>query len=179
MLRVGVLLAVSCVPSAAWAQTPAVEIGASLASATIGVGDHFFHGPIFGVPNGDNGWIRPVVYASFFVLPRLALEPQLALVVSTFNGRLLHNVNLGGQVDYFFTDVGSPAAYVFGSASIVDTSGIRSHPKSISAGLGYRVPVGENLAFRLDGRYARVTTENAAGNAIAFTFSIGGLFGKR
>jgi hypothetical protein len=177
-LRVGMWLIAACVPSAAYAQTAKVEIGASLASAVVGVGDND-SGTVFGVPSGGFGLTNPGVYASFFVLPRLALEPQLGLVVASFDGETNHLLNAVGQVSYFLSDAARPAAYVLGSAGIIDVSGGSTNPKSVSAGLGYRIPVGDNLAFRLDGRYTRFIVEDEGSNTLAFTFSIAGLFGRR
>lgn len=177
-LGVGLLLAAAWMPSAAYAQTPKVEIGASLASAVVGVGEND-GGTVFGIPSGGFGLTNPGVYASFFVLPRLAIEPQLGLVVASFDGDTSHFVNAVGQASYFLSDVGRPAPYVLGSAGIIDASGDTTNPKSLSAGLGYRIPVGENMAFRIDGRYTRFIIEDERSNMVAFTFSIAGLFGRR
>ena len=177
-LGVGLVLAAAWIPSVAHAQTPKVEIGASLASAVVGVGDNN-GGTVFGIPSGGFGLMSPGVYASFFVLPRLAIEPQLGLIVASFDGDTSHLVNAVGQVNYFLSDVGRPAAYVLGSAGIIDVSGDSTNPKSLSVGLGYRIPVGENLSFRLDGRYTRFIIEDQSSNTIAFTFSLAGVFGRR
>lgn len=177
-LGVGLVLAAVWMPSAVHAQTPKVEIGASLASAVVGVGENN-GGTVFGIPSGGFGLTNPGVYASFFVLPRLAIEPQLGLVVASFDGDTSHLVNVVGQVSYFLSDTARPAAYVLGSAGIIDVSGGSTNPKSLSAGLGYRIPVGENLSFRLDGRYTRFIVEDEGSNTIAFTFSLAGLFGRR
>jgi hypothetical protein len=53
-------------------------------------------------------------------------------------------------------------------------------PKSFGFGAGYRIPVGDRLTFRVDGRYTRFTGEfeDDDSNALAFTLSIGGVFGR-
>ena len=177
-LGLGLVLAAVWMPSAARAQTPKVEIGASLASAVVALGESD-GGTVFGIPSGGFGLTNPGVYASFFVLPRLAIEPQVGLVVASFDGDTSHLVNAVGQASFFLSDVGRPAAYVLGSAGIIDVSGGSTNPKSVSVGLGYRIPVGENLSFRLDGRYTRFIIGDEGSNTIAFTFSLAGRFGRR
>jgi hypothetical protein len=177
-LRLGLLLAAIALPALADAQTAKVEIGASLANAIISVGDND-NGTVFGVPSSGFGLTSPGVYASFFVAPRLAVEPQLGLVVASFNGDTSHIVNFVGQVNYFLGDVGRPGAYLLGSAGIIDSGEGTITPKTLSAGVGYRFPVGSNLSFRLDGRYTRFFIGDEGANTIGLTFSIGGLFGQR
>jgi hypothetical protein len=46
----------------------------------------------------------------------------------------------------------------------------------VTAGAGYRIPVGDRLTFRFDGRYIHFT--DGGGNAVAFALSIGGVFGN-
>jgi hypothetical protein len=177
-LRTAILVAIACLPASAFAQTPRVELGASLANAIIGIDDDDT-GTVFGVPSGGFGLMNPGVYGSFFVLPRLALEPQIGLVVASFGGETSHLVNVAGQVNYFFSDTSRAAMYVLGSAGVFDASGGGTNPKTVSAGVGYRMPVGQNLSFRLDGRYARFIIDDDGSNTLAFTFSIGGILGTR
>ncbi len=61
-------------------------------------------------------------------------------------------------------------------AEVLDTSGDGESPKTVGGGLGVRMPVGDRLTFRLDGRYLHLTDDG--GNQVAFTLSIGGVFGR-
>lgn len=84
---------------------------------------------------------------------------------------------MGGQVDYFFKGTSDPSPYVFGAVGLVDITDSDETPKSIGGGLGYRIPAGDNLAFRVDGRFVHFT--EGAGNVITVGLSIGGLFGQK
>ena len=46
----------------------------------------------------------------------------------------------------------------------------------IAGGLGYRIPVGDRLVFRIDGRYLHATDDG--GNQVLVSLSIGGAFGR-
>lgn len=165
---------VALTAATAHAQRPTAELGASLAGVTIGLGDN--RGSTFGIPSSGFGILSPGVYVSIFAGPNVAVEPQIGFLWASSGGHSEHLLNFVGQVDYFFsgTDVSSP--YVFGAAGVINTSGSGPSPKSVSAGLGYRAPVGGRLAFRVDGRWAHLT--DGGGNSVVFTVSIGGLFGK-
>jgi hypothetical protein len=66
---------------------------------------------------------------------------------------------------------------VFGSAGLVKISDNDYTPKSYGFGGGYRIPVGDRLTFRIDGRWIRYTGEfEDDSDTLAFTLSIGGIF---
>ena len=149
------------------------EVGTSLTSAVVGFGDN--EGSTFGVPSGGFGLANPGVYVSLFVAPRVAIEPQIGLVWLSGGGDSGHFLNVAGQVDYFVNGTTQRSLYVFAAGGIIDISGANTTPAALSGGLGYRIPVGDRLAFRIDGRLTHFTAQG--GNQLAFTFSMGGMFG--
>jgi hypothetical protein len=173
LLTAAAVLAASA--SLARAAEPKVEIGASLASLTIGLGDN--DGAVFGVPSGGFGILNPGVYASIFVNPHVAVEPQLGLLWVREGGESEHIVNVAGQIDYFIRGISERSPYLFGAAGLLDVSGSGVTPKSVAGGVGYRVPLGGRLTIRMDGRVTHFTDEG--GNSVSFTLAIGGLFGER
>lgn len=162
-------------PPAARATEPKVEVGAALTTVMVGIGDNDV--TIFGVPSGELEFFNPSVYGSFFVGSYLAIEPQVGVQVVSSSGHTEHVANLTGQVDYFVLGTEKSSLYVFGGAGVVDASGTSVTPKTVSAGAGYRVPVGDTLAFRFDGHVTHLT--EGGGNVIFFAVSIGGVFGSR
>jgi hypothetical protein len=158
---------------------PRAEVGASLVNAVVGLGDNSVS--TLGVPSGGFGILNPGAFASFFVGPRLAIEPQLGLVWASFDGESEHLLNLVGQVDYFLRGSDDASPYVFAAAGIVNVSDADYTPKSLGFGAGYRVPMGGRLTFRVDGRYTHFTGQfdGDGSDMLAFTLSIGGLFGQR
>lgn len=152
---------------------PKVEVGGTLASLVVGLDDDD-NDTIIGIPSATFGIFNPGVYASFFLGDHAAVEPQIGLLWASSGGHSNHVLTAAAQFDYFIagTEVRSP--YVFVAGGITDTSGSSETPKSIAAGAGFRLPVGDRLTFRLDGRYLHFTDEG--GNALAFGLSIGGIF---
>lgn len=69
------------------------------------------------------------------------------------------------------------SAMALGCMGVTSFYSTSDEAESIAA--GYRIPVGDRLTFRADGRYTRFTSEFSGdeGNVLAFTLSIGGLFG--
>jgi opacity protein-like surface antigen len=171
LIVAGVLIVTTA--SAALAADPKAEVGASLATATIGLGNNN-SGSTFGIPSGGFGILQPGVYASFFVGPNVAIEPQIGLIWASSNGHAEHLVNVVGQVDYFVTGSSANSPYIFGAAGIIDVSGGSTTPKSVGGGVGYRIVAGDRLTFRIDGRVTHLT--DGGGNMLAFGLSIGGLF---
>jgi hypothetical protein len=175
----GVLLlaaALMAAPSAAQAQ-PSAEIGASLMSATFGLGDDDL--TTFGVPSGGFGILNPGVYASFFIGSYVAVEPQLSFSWVSEGDESEYLLNFAGQFDYFFGGTEVPSPYVFGAAGLLKISDNDYTPKSFGFGGGYRMPVGDRLSFRIDGRWVRYTSEfefEDDHDTLAFTLSIGGIF---
>lgn len=169
----GVLL-VAIAASPARAQTRTFEVGASLASLAVGFGENDV--TTFGVPSGGFGVINPGLYVSIFVQPRIAIEPQIGLIVASSQGESVHLLNMAGQVNYFLGETSGDAPYVFGTLGVVSTSGEESNHASIGGGAGYRVMMGGRLTFRFDGRLTHFT--GGAGNVLTFSVSIGGLFGQ-
>lgn len=174
--RAGVLAAVFLAASAASATAqPTFEIGSSLAGAIVGVGDDN-DGTAIGLPAAGFGIINPGVYASLFLGSRVAIEPQIGLLYFSSDGDSEHILNLAAQVDLFLSGLDRPSLYLFGSVGAIDTSGDGTTPKTVGGGVGYRIPVGDHLAFRLDGRFVHLTED--AGDQVAITLSIGGAFGR-
>jgi hypothetical protein len=173
LLLAGVLTATT---STAQAQ-PSAEVGASLMSATFSLGDEDLS--TFGVPSGGFGILNPGVYASFFIGRYVAVEPQLSFSWVSEGDESEYLLNLAGQFDYFFGGTEAPSPYVFGAAGLVKISGNDYTPKSFGFGGGYRMPVGDRLSFRFDGRWVRYTSEFEFEDdldTLAFTLSIGGIF---
>jgi hypothetical protein len=164
--------AVMLTVSSARAQDPKVEIGASLASLNFGIGEDN-DVTTFGVPSGGFGFQNPGVFVSFFVGPRVAIEPQIGLFVASQGGDAFHTVSIAGQLDYFLrgTQVNSP--YFFGGVGTIAASGEDDNPVSVSGGAGYRMRVGNTLTFRFEGRLTHVTQDR--GDVVSFGVSIGGL----
>jgi hypothetical protein len=160
--------------SVAGAADPKVEIGTTMSTVTVGVGDNN-EGTIVGIPSGGFGLMNSGVYASIFVGPFFAVEPQLGLVWVS-DGDSNHLANVTGQVDFFPMGTAGSSPYVFGAVGILDTSGSDTNPKTYAAGAGYRFAVTDSLAFRVDGRYVHFT--EGGGNAVMFGVSIGGVFGR-
>jgi hypothetical protein len=144
-------------------------------SATFGLGDEDV--TTFGVPSGGFGVLSPGVYASFFIGSHAAVEPQIGFVWASANDESQHLLNFTGQFDYFVSGTEVPSPYLFGSFGIVEISDEDYTPKSFGLGAGYRVPVGDRLTFRVDGRWVRYTADFGDDiDALAFTLSIGGIF---
>ncbi len=157
---------------------PRAEIGASLVSATVDLDEDGVS--TIGVPSGGFGLVNPGVFASFFLTNHVAIEPQLGFIWVSNDGDSEHILNFAGQVDYFIRGTREASPYVFGSAGVVNISDSDYTPKSYGFGGGYRIPVGDRLTFRVDGRYTRFTSEfGDDDDMLAFTLSIGGIFGGR
>ena len=166
-------LVLALAPSAA-AADPKVEIGAGMTTVTVGLGDNDV--TVLGVPSSGFGLLNPGVYASIFIGPYVAVEPQLGLIWVSSGGDSEHLANVTGQVDFFPMGSQGSSPYLFGAVGIIDTSGSGVNPKTYAAGAGYRFAIGDSLAFRVDGRYVHFTEEG--GNALVFGLSIGGVFGR-
>ena len=163
--------------SMAHAADAKVEIGGALVSATFRFGDEFERLSSFGIPSSGFGFFQPAVYAAVFLGPRVAIEPRVAFVWSRVSGRSSHALNLSGQLDYFIAGTSKASPYVFGAAGLVDVSGSRSTMQTVSGGVGYRVPLGDRLTMRIDGRMTHISDDQ--GNSVDISLSLGGLFGRR
>lgn len=157
---------------------PRAEIGASLINSVIGLGDDDVS--TVGIPSGGFGIFNPGMYASLFLGEHVAIEPQVGLIWASFDSESEHILNFVGQFDYFVRGTTKPSPYLFATAGVVNMSGEDYTPKSVGGGAGYRIPVGDRLTFRVDGRYTHFTSEfeGDEGDALAFTVSIGGIFGR-
>jgi hypothetical protein len=154
--------------------SPPVEVGASLASVTAGLGDNA--GATFGVPSSGFGLFNPGVYVSILAGSHVAIEPQVGLILDLSAGESQHILNVTGQIDYFVRPASERSPYLFAAVGVIDTSGSRTTPTTTGAGVGYRIPLGDRLAVRMDGRMTHLT--DGGGNSLTFTLSIGGLFGR-
>ena len=173
-LRLLGIAAVMSVLTAAPAQAQGVEIGTSLASVTFDVeGDGT---AILGVPSGGFGILSPTLYASLVLGEKFAIEPQLGLIVVTGGGETSHFLNFNAQADYFLAGTTKNSLYLFGGGGLIHINDVGGTLKSISAGAGYRMVLGDRLTMRLHGRYTHFT--DSGGNAVAFTVSLGGMFGR-
>lgn len=175
-LTVPCLALTMVVGSASYIQAQAtLEVGASLASAIVGVGEDN-DGGAFGIPSAGFGFLNPGAYVSVFLGSHFAVEPQVGFIWFSSDGESGHILNFAGQANYFVSGIDQPSAYVFAAAGLLDTSGADVTPKTVGAGAGYRIPVGDRLVFRLDGRFTHLTED--LGDQVSFTLSIGGVFGK-
>jgi hypothetical protein len=156
------------------AATPPFEVGASLLGVTTTSAPADTR--IIGIPSSNIGPSNPGVYTSIFVTPRLAFEPQVGLLWTSFGCESAHVFNVAGQVDYFTRGDERVTPFVFGGVGLLDASAVDAFP-TISAGAGYRFRMGDRLTLRVDGRLTHFTS--GGGDVIGFTASIGGLFGGR
>jgi hypothetical protein len=126
-----------------------------------------------GVPSAT--FVTPAaVYASFFVTPSLALEPQLGVVYVSGDDASFHIATLAGQVDYFFKGRERPSPYVFGRGSFsnVGGDGDSDSSSSFGGGLGYRFPVGGRALLRLEGRFDHRLENDFDSGANTFSVSL-------
>ncbi len=173
-LGMAVVLALLCAP-AARAQSARVELGTTLTSLAVG----FNNGNTttwFSIPSPISGFFNPGVYVSLFLSPRIAVEPQLNVNIVSVSGHTMHSLGFSGQVDYFVNGTRRSSPYLFGEVGVI-AAGMSVTPASLGGGLGYRVALGDRLAIRLDGRFTHLTDN--IGNAVSFSVSLGGLFGRR
>lgn len=154
---------------------PRVEVGASMAGVSVGLGDDN-DVTMLGIPSSGFGLIDPGLYAALFAGDHFALEPKVGLVWVSADGESNHILNLTGQATYFVSGTTRPSLYLLAAAGVLDMSGDDSSPKTVAGGVGYRIPVGDRLVFRLDGRYLHATDDG--GNQVLFSLSIGGVFGR-
>lgn len=157
---------------------PRLEVGATLVNAIVAT-DSSETLTTVGIPSGGFGILNPGVYASIFLGTRLAIEPQLGFVGYWADGDSGHVVNVVGQFDYFLLGTQGRSPYVFGTAGVIGTTGGETR-NSFGAGLGYRIPVGDRLTVRVDGRYTRLTAafDGDEGDTFGFSISIGGIFAR-
>lgn len=167
------LVALAATP--AHGQGRGIELGTSLANVTFGLEDG--DAKVLGIPSGGFGILNPGLYASIFLTDRIAVEPQFGLILinSDISGTQ-HILNFNAQVDYFMRGTSANSLYLFGGGGVINVSDAGTTPASISGGAGYRWVLGDRLTMRADGRFTHFT--DAGGNAIAFTLSLGGLFGR-
>jgi hypothetical protein len=173
LLIAGVLVGLTATP--ARANGPKVELGTSLASVIVTVTGG--SSVTFGVPSGGFGIVNPGLYISIFTGPHVSIEPQVGLIAVSGGGASAHVLNMAGQLNYFLRDAKGSSPYVFGSMGALSVTGAGTTPLAVSAGVGFRARVGDRLTMRIDGRYEHFT--KGGGNAIAFTVSLGGVFGGK
>jgi len=165
------------VPVLAQAQ-PRMELGASVISSVFALEDESLSS--VGVPSAGLGLFNQGAYLSAFLGDRFAIEPQIGFMWASFDGESQHILNLSGQFTYFALGTDRSSPYMFAAAGFLDVSDEDHTPKSYGLGAGYRLPAGDRLVFRIDGRYTRYTGEFAAQDldTVAVGLSIGGLFGQ-
>lgn len=132
------------------------------------------------VPSGGFGILNPGMYGSLFVGTRMAIEPQIGLMLAWVGGESVHFLNVVGQFDYFIRGTGERSLRLFAAGGVVSASGADYTPKSVGFGAGYRIPLRDRLTLCVDGRYPHFTGEFDGGgsDALGFTLSIGGVFGR-
>lgn len=175
-----VLVMMAGVPGQGFAQAqPRTELGASLVSSVVALEDESIYN--LGVPAAGFGLLGQGVYLSLFLTDRFAVEPQLGFMWNSFGDDSEHILNVSGQFTYFTQGLARRSPYVFGTVGIVDASNDDYTPKSFGAGAGYRIPLGDRLVLRIDGRYTRFTGEFSGQelDTVAIGLSIGGVFGLR
>jgi hypothetical protein len=172
------LSAVLCAiaPSVARAQQR-VEVGTTLINATFLANDD--KATLIGVPSGAFELINPALYASFFVGKRVSVEPQVALMVLSENDETNYFLNTAVQANWYLRESTGSAPYVFASAGFINFTDAEYTPKTFSAGVGYRMRLGDRLVFKLDGRYVRMTADFGSDfDLVVVSLWLGGLFGK-
>jgi hypothetical protein len=156
---------------------PRVEVGSSLVSTIMVLDEDVYS---VGVPVGG-GLLSHGAYLSLFLGSRFAVEPQSGFVWTSLDGDSNHLLAAAGQFSYFALGTDRRSPYLFGTVGIANVSGEDYSPKSFGGGAGYRIPVGDRLVFRIDGRYAHYTGEFAdeSFDAVSLAVSIGGVLGQR
>lgn len=165
------ILAATATPAQAQAK---LELGASLANLTTGLGDN--DGTSFGIPSSFFGITQPGVYASIFAGPNLSIDPQIGLIVVSGGGDTNHILNLAGQVNYYTKGTGASSPYIFGNVGLITATDSDSL-NSFGGGVGYRILASEHVAIRLDAKFTHYS--DGVGNTISANISLGGLFGKK
>ena len=160
---------------ASTARAQQIELGAPLFSASIGLNDESLS-TVAAPSAGVFGGFSPGVYVSIFAWPRVAIEPQVGFITAWQDGESAYFLTTGVQVNYLFGDRTRKVPYVFGGVGVVGATDA-DYTTSLTTGAGYRMPLGDRLVFRIDGRYTHYTGElDDALDTLSFTFSIGGLF---
>lgn len=170
ILALSAAVSLSVAPAAS--AQPKVEVGGSLASVVVGLDDDD-DATVVGIPSASFGLLNPGVFGSFFLGDKAAFEPQIGLIWVSSGGESEHVLSLGAQFDFFFKDTTSTSPYAFAGGGITEFSDSSESAKSVAVGGGLRIPAGDRLVFRLDGRYIHFTDDG--GNALAFGLSIGGV----
>lgn len=155
------------------------ELGASVINLSFIVDESDDNVVVLGVPNVGFGLMNPGVYGSFFVGPRVSIEPQLSLTWLHGDGESTHLINAAIQANYFLRGSDRTSAYVFGTVGGFFVDEAPTTPVTFGGGIGYRWRLGDRLVMRLDGRYLRISDDSFDSNSVAVTLWLGGLFGGR
>jgi hypothetical protein len=168
LLTVGLLLA----PSSVCAQSGG-ELGVSLVNATVGLAENRLASA--GAPVSGFGLQSPAIYASIFLGPHVAIEPQFSFAWVTYRGNWSHVGSIGLQADYFMRGLETSSPYLFALGGVSHAGGADAF---WGAGAGYRVVRGR-LAFRFDAKYLHFFEAiRGASDNVAVGISIGGVFGR-
>jgi len=157
---------------------PRIEVGSSLVSTIMVLDEDVYS---VGIPAAGSGLLSHGAYLSLFLGSRFAIEPQVGFLWMSFDGNSDHLLSAAGQFSYYALGTDRRSPYLFGTVGIASVSSEDYSPKSFGGGAGYRIPVGDRLVFRIDGRYAHYTGEFAGESfdAVSLAVSIGGAFGQR
>src|SRR5262245_38659583 len=102
---------VSAAPLASYAQDHRSELGASL----FGISHYqqFDEGfTAVAVPGSSFFTVTPGLYAAFSLGDKVQLSPQLGYNLISSDGESIHNLSLGGEVDYLFSGRAKSSPYI-------------------------------------------------------------------
>lgn len=160
------------------AADPKFELGASLLAVTIITEDDGF--TVVAVPSSPTPFATAGgLFASFFINPHVAIEPQLGLFAISDGDDTDYSAAIGAQVSYFLRPASGSSVYLLGGVGTIRMSNEGESPTTFSVGVGYRVPMTDSLAVRVDGRYTRYQVDDEGGNTVSFNVSLGGIFARR
>jgi hypothetical protein len=115
------------------------------------------------------------IHATFFVSPRIALEPQLGFLRISDENDSFSLLTLAGQVNAFLGPDATRAPYLFGQVATLreDDSGSSESQTGFGGGLGYRKVHRESIALRYEARFRRWTGRGLTTNELGFLIGIG------
>ncbi len=166
------------------AADPAAEVGTSLAAFMSQRAHDTTVNAIFvpGSPATLMSGTGAGVYASVFLNKRFAVEPRIGYAYASVEGDTSYMIGVSGLASYFLAPANRRAPFAFGGVGFVGQTGEDTVP-TYTAGMGYRIPIGDTLAVRVDGRYEGVKYTLAGKDdwhhSVVITFSIGGIFARK
>ena len=169
---------VGSIPPAAAQEKPSLEIGAQLLSFSFlkNKGE----GGLTTINNPGTGiFSQPSIYASLFLLNKLAFEPQLAFNSVSVDDESVTLLGLGGRFAYLFRGAASNSSpYFSADAAIVRASASSDFgddaESQFGAGMsiGYRAVVQDRMALRFETRYKRWFESNTNETILMLSFGV-------